>query len=198
MGFSDHGGGAARRNGAISHWYRETGIPPARAPLPGDRTADVCIVGGGYTGLWTAYYLARARPDAEIVVLEREFAGFGASGRNGGWVSDHFAGVRNRMARASGRESVITMQRALQTTIDEILQVAADERIDADLVTERDRPHRAVGFRARRAVADLRRASRSLQPPLRPRSSGQARPRPRPGGERARSDDPRVHHRLGD
>jgi glycine/D-amino acid oxidase-like deaminating enzyme len=134
MGFSDHGGGAARRNGAISHWYRETGIPPARAPLPGDRTADVCIVGGGYTGLWTAYYLARARPDAEIVVLEREFAGFGASGRNGGWVSDHFAGVRNRMARASGRESVITMQRALQTTIDEILQVAADERIDADLV----------------------------------------------------------------
>jgi glycine/D-amino acid oxidase-like deaminating enzyme len=134
MGFSDHGDGAARRNGAISHWYRETGIPPARAPLPGDRTADVCIVGGGYTGLWTAYYLARARPDAEIVVLEREFAGFGASGRNGGWVSDHFAGVRERMARASGRESVITMQRALQATIDEIMQVAADERIDADLV----------------------------------------------------------------
>jgi glycine/D-amino acid oxidase-like deaminating enzyme len=126
--------GDARRNGAISHWYRETGIPPGRAPLPGDRTADVCIVGGGYTGLWTAYYLARARPDAEIVVLEREFAGFGASGRNGGWISDHFAGVRERMAGVSGRESVITMQRALQTTIDEILQVAADEAIDADLI----------------------------------------------------------------
>ena len=134
MGLSDHGGAAARRNGAISHWYRETGIAPARAPLRGDRTADVCIVGGGFTGLWTAYYLARARPDAEIVVLERDFAGFGASGRNGGWVSDHFAGVRERMARASGPDAVVTMQRALQATIDEILQVAADERIDADLI----------------------------------------------------------------
>ncbi len=134
MASSDHGGGAVRRNGAISHWHQETGIAPRRAPLPGDRTADVCIVGGGFTGLWTAYYLARARPDAEIVVLEREFAGFGASGRNGGWISDHFAGVRERMARTSGRDSVIAMQRELQATIDEILQVAADERIDADLI----------------------------------------------------------------
>ena len=109
-------------------------MPPMRDPLPGDRSADVCIVGGGFTGLWTAYYLSRARPDAEIVVLEREFAGFGASGRNGGWISDHFAGVRDRMASASGRDSVIAMQRALQSTIDEILEVAAAEGIDADLV----------------------------------------------------------------
>jgi glycine/D-amino acid oxidase-like deaminating enzyme len=134
MALTDPLAGGARRNGAISHWYRETGIPPARAPLPGDRTADVCIVGGGYTGLWTAYYLSRARPDAEIVVLEREFAGFGASGRNGGWISDHFAGVRDRMAGVSGRDSVIAMHRALQATIDEILDVAAAEGIDADLV----------------------------------------------------------------
>ena len=128
----------ARRNGGISHWYGEIGIPPvpaaSRPPLPGDRTADVCIVGGGFTGLWTAYYLSRARPELEIVVLEREFAGFGASGRNGGWVSDHFAGVRRNMARSHGRDAVIAFQRALQATIDEILSISAAEGIDADLV----------------------------------------------------------------
>jgi glycine/D-amino acid oxidase-like deaminating enzyme len=53
----------------------------------------VCIAGAGFTGLWTAYYLKQARPDLEIVIVEREFAGFGASGRNGGWISDHFLGV---------------------------------------------------------------------------------------------------------
>jgi glycine/D-amino acid oxidase-like deaminating enzyme len=128
----------ARRNGGISHWYREIGIPPtpdpSRPPLDGDRTADVCIAGAGFTGLWTAYYLSRARPDLEIVVLEREFAGFGASGRNGGWVSDHFAGVRRKMARTHGREAVVAFQRELQATIDEIISVAAAEEIEADLV----------------------------------------------------------------
>jgi glycine/D-amino acid oxidase-like deaminating enzyme len=128
----------ARRNGAISHWYRQIGVPPspdpARPPLDGERTADVCIVGAGFTGLWTAYYLSRARPDLEIVVLEREFAGFGASGRNGGWVSDHFAGVRRKMAASHGREAVIAFQRGLQATIDEIISVCGDEGIDADLV----------------------------------------------------------------
>jgi glycine/D-amino acid oxidase-like deaminating enzyme len=129
-----HKSGGARRNGAISHWYREIGIPAARPPLDGDRHVDICIVGGGFTGLWTAYYLSHERPDAEIVVLEREFAGFGASGRNGGWVSDHFAGRREQMARSHGREAVIAMQRALQATIDEILDVCVQEGIEADLI----------------------------------------------------------------
>jgi glycine/D-amino acid oxidase-like deaminating enzyme len=131
---------AARRNGGISHWYAEIGIPPTappgREPLEGDRRADFCIAGAGFTGLWTAYYLSRAHPDAEIVVLEREFAGFGASGRNGGWISDHFAGVRERMARTHGRESVVAVQRGLQRTIDEILSVCEEEDIQADLVKE--------------------------------------------------------------
>ncbi len=73
-------------NGGVSFWYRAAGRPAPGPRLPGPRTADVCVVGAGYTGLWTAYYLKRARPDLRIVVLEREFAGFGASGRNGGWV----------------------------------------------------------------------------------------------------------------
>lgn len=131
---------SARRNGGISHWYAEIGIPPTappdRAPLLGDIHADVCIAGGGFTGLWTAYYMSRARPAAEIVVLEREFAGFGASGRNGGWISDHFAGNRDQMARTHGRESVIALQRAMQGAIDEIISVCEEEGIVADLVKE--------------------------------------------------------------
>ena len=81
------------RNGGISFWHRQIGIAAPREPLSASRTADVVIAGGGYTGLWTAYYLKQAQPDLEIVVLEREFCGFGASGRNGGWVSSAFAGV---------------------------------------------------------------------------------------------------------
>ena len=124
----------ARRNGGISHWYREIGTAPPRAPLPGDRHADVCIVGGGYTGLWTAYYLKQARPELEIVVLEREFAGFGASGRNGGWLSDHFAGSREAMARSHGRDAVLSLQRQMQLAVDEVIAVCDTEGIDADIV----------------------------------------------------------------
>ena len=126
--------GAARRNGGISFWYRQTGTAPPRPPLDGDRQADVCIVGGGFTGLWTAYYLKRGRPELDVVVLEREFAGFGASGRNGGWLSDHFAGSREAMARSHGREAVISLQREMQSTVDEVLGVCAAEGIDADLI----------------------------------------------------------------
>ena len=96
--------------------------------------ADVCIVGAGFTGLWTAYYLKRARPELEVVLLEREFAGFGASGRNGGWLSDRFAAPREAMARTHGREAVLALQRAMQATVDEVIGVCGQEGIDADIV----------------------------------------------------------------
>ena len=124
----------ARRNGDVSFWYASTAIPPRRPPLPGDRQADVCIVGAGFTGLWTAYYLKRARPELEVVLLEREFAGFGASGRNGGWLSDRFAAPREAMARTHGREAVLALQRAMQATVDEVIGVCGQEGIDADIV----------------------------------------------------------------
>ena len=71
---------------SISFWFDSLGAEPKlRAPLPGDCEVDVAIVGGGFTGLWTAYYLMRADPSRRVAVIERETAGFGASGRNGGW-----------------------------------------------------------------------------------------------------------------
>ena len=114
-------------------WHEQ--LPDSRAsrpPLPGDTAVDVAIVGAGYTGLWTAYYLAKADPSLRIVVLERETAGFGASGRNGGWCSALFPASWHRMARDATRSSVIDMQAALEDAVDEVGRVAAAEGIDCD------------------------------------------------------------------
>ncbi|WP_329111114.1 FAD-binding oxidoreductase [Micromonospora sp. NBC_01699] len=101
-------------------------------PLTGDRDADVAIVGAGYTGLWTAYYLAVADPSLRIAVLEKEIAGYGASGRNGGWCSALFATTTAKLARRHGRDAAIAMQRAMQATVDEVGRVTAAEGIDCD------------------------------------------------------------------
>lgn len=119
-------------NGAVSHWY--TQLPTPRPGLPGDRDADVCIVGAGYTGLWTAYYLKQADPGLRITLLEARFAGFGASGRNGGWLSGLPPGHRGLLAKTHGRGNVIAWQHMLNEAVDEVIGVAAREGIDADIV----------------------------------------------------------------
>ncbi|GAB3212248.1 NAD(P)/FAD-dependent oxidoreductase [Marinactinospora thermotolerans] len=124
------------RNGGVSFWYRETGLPERRPALPGSADYDVCIVGGGYTGLWTAYYLKKARPELRVAILEREFAGFGASGRNGGWLSAEFAGSRERYAQTHGKGAMIALQRAMMAAVDEVIAVAEAEGIDADIVKD--------------------------------------------------------------
>src|SRR5258708_19120953 len=102
------------------------GGPPPRAPLAGPTGADVAIVGAGFTGLWTAYYLKRARPSLRVLVLEAEQAGFGASGRNGGWVSGFFSGPPRAYARGSAVAPYEAMQRAMFATVPEIAAVPAD------------------------------------------------------------------------
>ncbi|MEU9730836.1 FAD-dependent oxidoreductase [Streptomyces sp. NPDC048002] len=118
-------------NGGISFWYADDGLPAVREPLPGDTTADVVIVGGGYTGLWTAYYLKKAAPFLRITVLEQKFCGYGASGRNGGWLYNGIAG-RDRYAKLHGHEAAVRLQRAMNETVDEVLAVVAAEHIEAD------------------------------------------------------------------
>ncbi len=102
-----------------------------RHALDRDLDVDVAVIGAGYTGLWTAYELARQEPTLRIAVLEAEIAGFGASGRNGGWCSALFAGSRDATAKAHGREAAVALQRALFATVDEVGAVASDEQIDA-------------------------------------------------------------------
>ena len=137
---------------ALSFWHDTVpGTLEAGDPLPGDVQADVAIVGAGFTGLWTAYYLARRAPGVRVVVCEREIAGFGASGRNGGWCSALFPASLGKLARLTasrdgtprrgsggrpsgsapaGRDAAIAMQRAMHETVDEVGRIATAEGID--------------------------------------------------------------------
>ena len=115
----------------LSFWHETAGEPLApRAALAGDLDVDVAVVGAGFTGLWTAYYLRRLDPSIRIAVLEREVAGFGASGRNGGWCSALFPAEPATVARRYGRPAAIAMHRAMVDTVDEVGRVAAIEGID--------------------------------------------------------------------
>ncbi|MFG3254926.1 NAD(P)/FAD-dependent oxidoreductase [Streptomyces sp. NPDC048172] len=118
-------------NGQVSFWFRQTGFPARRPPLDGPDSADVCIVGAGYTGLWTAYHLKKTRPDLDVVVLEREFAGFGASGRNGGWLAAKVPGSPTRFAKEHGRQAVLRFQELMTAEVDRVLEVLDSEEIDA-------------------------------------------------------------------
>ena len=65
------------KNGGVSFWYRDIGgLPKKFASLSSNVEADVCIIGGGYTGLWTAYYLKKIQPELKVIILEKEFCGF--------------------------------------------------------------------------------------------------------------------------
>ncbi len=121
-------------NGQVSFWYAGQGLPEPRPALDGDISADVVIVGAGYTGLWTAYYLKKAQPRLRIVVLESRFAGFGASGRNGGWLTNSITGGRGQYVKDHGRALVGRFQTLLNETVDEVIAVAEAERIDAAIV----------------------------------------------------------------
>jgi glycine/D-amino acid oxidase-like deaminating enzyme len=115
----------------VSFWLDT--VPGSLAPgdvLPGDLTVDVAIAGAGLTGLWTAYYLATAQPGLRVAVCEAQIAGFGASGRNGGWCSALFPASIGKLTRMAGRDAAIAMYRAMQATVDEVGRVAAAENID--------------------------------------------------------------------
>ena len=115
----------------LSFWHDSLPGPMAARPaLQGDIKADIAIVGAGYTGLWTAWYLRQAEPSLKVVVLEAETAGFGASGRNGGWCSAFLSGIDHWMEDPAHRDSAIGLQRLMFETVAEIGQVAREHSID--------------------------------------------------------------------
>jgi glycine/D-amino acid oxidase-like deaminating enzyme len=117
-------------NRDVSFWMSTVDSLAPRRPLPGSLDADVAIIGAGYTGLWTAYYLAALDPSLRVVVLEKQIAGYGASGRNGGWCSALLPSSLTALAARHGREATIAFQRAMNDTVDEVGRVAATEGID--------------------------------------------------------------------
>ena len=130
----------------------------ARAPLDAPLEVDVAIVGAGYTGLWTAYYLRRADPGLRIAVVERYVAGFGASGRNGGWCSGFMPTAHQALASRAGREATVALQRELYRTVDEVGRVAREEGIDCHWVKGGTLHLATSPLQARRVRAEVERA----------------------------------------
>src|SRR6478735_9054015 len=100
--------------------------------IDADTDVDVAIVGAGLTGLWTAYYLQERDPSLRILLLEKEVAGFGASGRNGGWCSSLFPWSASKLDARYGRDAAVGMRQAMVDTVDEVGRVAETEGIDID------------------------------------------------------------------
>jgi len=114
-----------------SFWHAT--LPETLEPRPAlasDEQVDVAIVGAGYTGLWTAYYLKSLEPGLRVAIVEAEIAGFGASGRNGGWCVGTLAGMGYYLEDASRREGGGRLQRALFDTVAEVERVCEHEGID--------------------------------------------------------------------
>ena len=121
---------------SLSWWHESAGddLTP-RPTLPGSTDVDVAIVGAGLTGLWTAYYLIERDPSLRIAVLEKDIAGFGASGRNGGWCSALFPQSRDKLAKLPGssRSAANAMVAEMRHTVAEVARVVEAEGIDCDL-----------------------------------------------------------------
>jgi len=113
-----------------SVWLDQLAPIEHRAPLSGDRSVDVAIVGGGFSGLWTAWYLTRLDPTLRIAVVERDFCGFGASGRNGGWAVGELSATPAKYAKISSPDAAMRQLRGVFDAVDEIGRVARAEGID--------------------------------------------------------------------
>ena len=121
-------------NGQVSHWWQEIGIPEPRPKLRGHSTVDVAIIGAGFTGLWTAYYLAKANPGMSIAVLEARHVGYGASGRNGGWLTNTITAGREHYLKTHSVQAINDFQLAMNQTVDEVINVCDAENINADIL----------------------------------------------------------------
>ena len=103
-----------------------------RAPLSGEAAADVAIVGAGFTGLWTAHHLLRHAPELRVVLVEREYAGWGASGRNGGWCFGETPTPRDQMISRFGVAETERLAAALRATVDDVGTFCDEHGVDAD------------------------------------------------------------------
>ncbi len=115
----------------VSLWHDAAGQPALRSALAGDLQCDVAIIGGGYSGLWTAYYLKTLAPDCAVCILEAEHCGFGASGRNGGWMMAALQGEQRFHQGSPGVDSAEVRQHILGI-LPEVEQVLAREQLDCD------------------------------------------------------------------
>jgi glycine/D-amino acid oxidase-like deaminating enzyme len=116
-----------------SFWLETSGDTLApRTALQRSSEVDVAILGGGYSGLWTAYYLLRANPALRVAIVEKEIVGFGASGRNGGWCSSRFPVTPSVLEERFGAKQARSLLLAMFDAVDEVGRVCDEENIAAD------------------------------------------------------------------
>ena len=115
----------------VSYWLETAGSLAPRASLEESTRADVAILGAGFTGLWTAYQLLRRDPKLRVVIVEREIAGFGASGRNGGWCSAELNAGIGLLRERFDSDGARAVQEAMYATVDEVGRTCEREAIDA-------------------------------------------------------------------
>lgn len=117
-----------------SFWLAST--PDPRSPRPslnGDETSSVAIVGAGYTGLWAAYWIKKQNPALSVLVIDKNKVGYGASGRNGGWISGKTVGLRKNLGKYGSAEDVLFMERACHQAVGDIADFIEKEDIDSGL-----------------------------------------------------------------
>lgn len=142
---------------ARSLWLDEfDGSLEPRPALAEDIEVDVAIVGGGYTGLWTAYYLLERDPGLRVAIVEREICGFGASGRNGGWCVGEMAGGYEKAEQIGDAARAFRQTRAAMDTVDEVGRVVAAEGIDCDF-------HKGGVIRVARTMPQLERQREEVE-----------------------------------
>jgi glycine/D-amino acid oxidase-like deaminating enzyme len=125
-------GGSAAGHASVSYWLESSGDDLTPRPgLDGSLDADVAILGAGLTGLWTAFYLHRRDPGLRIVIVEREIAGFGASGRNGAWCAPDLNISMSRLAKLHGEDAARRTQQTTYDAVDEVGRATAEAGIDA-------------------------------------------------------------------
>jgi glycine/D-amino acid oxidase-like deaminating enzyme len=117
---------------SYSYWLEDAGeeLTP-RTSLSHSEEVDVAILGGGYSGLWTAYYLLRAQPSLKVAIVEKEIVGYGGSGRNGGWCSPRFPVSAGALQKRFGIDAARSLLLSVQASVDQIRCVCEEEQIDA-------------------------------------------------------------------
>ncbi len=115
-----------------SYWLNTYGPYTPNVPVNGDTTADVAIIGGGFTGLSTAYFLRKAEPAMKVVVLEGEVVGYGASGRNGGFAMTLFGLEPAVTAMLFGKQRTVEAHHYCERSVDLVRDLVREHDIQCD------------------------------------------------------------------
>ena len=118
------------KHDAWGYWLEEAPAVEELPALEGGRSADVVVVGGGYTGMWAAWHVKQLEPEAEVLLLEAERCGYGPSGRNGGFCNVMWFSLPNMRERWGDTEA-LAMASAAEDAASGIGEFCASEGVDA-------------------------------------------------------------------